>query len=487
MAEYWVIPNTGGTGSGTVSDPWDGLAEITGLAAGDTVYAIGDFSDETYSLNANGASGNEITLDLTDATITHATSFCISSNQRSHWKIVNGTIGGVSTTSLYDVYIFRSQNITFTNTIFLESTGSSTESVRVYMDSVTQGVSDLTFQSCAFYNDLRPFHAVTHTLSLDGFNVLDCDFYQCNLFTYFADQIHSNITNRFGPRNCVVRGNRFHSVPKAAIFLTGWTGSASAYNYVDNNTLTNTGVGGGTLTNAIQTNYTTWTKIEDNTITETYTQGTGDGHCIILDHIEDTGVFYPSENCIVRGNYCTISSTTEAVGAAGIKTWRGANCEIYGNICEGGFAGISQSNTESTGNIYGNNTIKNAANGYALTIAAPASTFTNNLISNVTNGIDADAGVTLPTESYNIFYNISGNSIDNNGTPVSVDSTSTETSTNPVDSNNIPVKGGDAQGTGSKWWTGPNPAGFNGEPFSDFDTDISANQSTYGPFHPKNL
>jgi len=40
---------------------------------------------------------------------------------------------------------------------------------------------------------------------------------------------------------------------------------------------------------------------------------------------------------------------------------------------------------------------------------------------------------------------------------------------------------------GTKWWTGPNPVGADGEPFSDFDTDIGAIQSTNSLLHPKNL
>lgn len=39
-------------------------------------------------------------------------------------------------------------------------------------------------------------------------------------------------------------------------------------------------------------------------------------------------------------------------------------------------------------------------------------------------------------------------------------------------------------GTGSKWWTGPNPRGANGEPFSDWDTDCGGVQTRYGVFHP---
>ena len=42
-------------------------------------------------------------------------------------------------------------------------------------------------------------------------------------------------------------------------------------------------------------------------------------------------------------------------------------------------------------------------------------------------------------------------------------------------------------GIGKKWWTGAEPVGADGEPFSDMNTDIGAIQSTLGPLHPVNL
>ena len=43
-------------------------------------------------------------------------------------------------------------------------------------------------------------------------------------------------------------------------------------------------------------------------------------------------------------------------------------------------------------------------------------------------------------------------------------------------------------GNGDKWWAdGPHPIGFDGEPFSDFDTDIAGMQTKRGNFHPSNL
>jgi len=40
---------------------------------------------------------------------------------------------------------------------------------------------------------------------------------------------------------------------------------------------------------------------------------------------------------------------------------------------------------------------------------------------------------------------------------------------------------------GVRWWTGPNPTGADGEPFSDFDTSIGDVQSKDGPFHPTQI
>ncbi|MBT8449513.1 MAG: hypothetical protein KJO69_07480, partial [Gammaproteobacteria bacterium] len=56
-----------------------------------------------------------------------------------------------------------------------------------------------------------------------------------------------------------------------------------------------------------------------------------------------------------------------------------------------------------------------------------------------------------------------------------------------LDSNYKVTKNSPCVGAGVKWWTGANPQGLDGEPFSDIDTDIGANQSTYSPFHPVNL
>ena len=41
--------------------------------------------------------------------------------------------------------------------------------------------------------------------------------------------------------------------------------------------------------------------------------------------------------------------------------------------------------------------------------------------------------------------------------------------------------------TGIRWWTGANPMGADGEPFTNFDLDIGGFQSLHGDYHPSNL
>lgn len=50
-----------------------------------------------------------------------------------------------------------------------------------------------------------------------------------------------------------------------------------------------------------------------------------------------------------------------------------------------------------------------------------------------------------------------------------------------------PLESSPLVATGTRWWTGSNPQGLDGEPYSDFDTDRGGIQSTLGPFHPVNL
>lgn len=58
-----------------------------------------------------------------------------------------------------------------------------------------------------------------------------------------------------------------------------------------------------------------------------------------------------------------------------------------------------------------------------------------------------------------------------------------------ADINNVPIPAADSVlvGAGNKWWSGVNPIGANGEPFSDWQTDIGGVQTLRGQFHPANM
>lgn len=73
------------------------------------------------------------------------------------------------------------------------------------------------------------------------------------------------------------------------------------------------------------------------------------------------------------------------------------------------------------------------------------------------------------------------------GTVSVLETNSVVTATNPLNNDYTLKADSDAVGQGFKWWTGSNPVGVDGEPFSDWDTDAGAKQSTFSPFHPKNL
>ena len=49
------------------------------------------------------------------------------------------------------------------------------------------------------------------------------------------------------------------------------------------------------------------------------------------------------------------------------------------------------------------------------------------------------------------------------------------------------VAGSSGLNSGTKWWSGANPQGKDGEPFSDIDMDSGASQSLLSPYHPSNL
>ena len=110
----------------------------------------------------------------------------------------------------------------------------------------------------------------------------------------------------------------------------------------------------------------------------------------------------------------------------------------------------------------------------------------NNILIGGVNGYDHNPsqGSALSSESYNIFYNHSGDSIDDGGSPVAIDVTSIDASKNPLDENNELINDVEFIGKGDRWWTGPNPLGSDRYPFADVATDIGDKQTHFNPLHP---
>jgi hypothetical protein len=153
-------------------------------------------------------------------------------------------------------------------------------------------------------------------------------------------------------------------------------------------------------------------------------------------------------------------------------------CECYNNV--GGFA-AGVHNQGSTNVTVENNTFSgnSLTGGTAVDInnVTVALTVTNCIFPVSTNL----AGTGAITMSYCLSSDGAGAHTDDNtitGVPTYTDSANDDYTLTAA---SLGV------GVGTRWWTGPEPLGANGEPFSDMNTDIGANQSTNSPNHPVNI
>ena len=108
------------------------------------------------------------------------------------------------------------------------------------------------------------------------------------------------------------------------------------------------------------------------------------------------------------------------------------------------------------------------------TDAANTATFTNNYY-HYTDGA-------IPANSFNYQGN---NYADLAAWEAAVATASDNTEADPLVNTDYSLKSNSpCVSAGVKWWSGTNPIGVDGEPFSDFDTSVGAIQSKSGPFHP---
>ncbi len=191
--------------------------------------------------------------------------------------------------------------------------------------------------------------------------------------------------------------------------------------------------------------------------------------------------------CTVQGNYCHDN------GDDGIEVdGAGTEAKVYGNL----LINLGLNSTDGSGLEVGstvtlceacNNTVSSCDRGLAFSQSTNI-TISNNIFYNAGgSALWFGAGVTMTnvTAESNCFY---GTSAVNDGAATGTYSSTGDISDDPLFNEDYSLsKNSPCVGIGVKYWTGVNPIGKDGEPFSDIDTDIGAIQSTHGPFHPKNL
>ena len=250
----------------------------------------------------------------------------------------------------------------------------------------------------------------------------------------------------------------------------------------------------GTAYGNVCTGNTNGISFSDAVRTRTFTAtGWTPGASTAVVHSDEDGIYTEAGDSIVISGVTIntgpdINGTHTILSDASSATLSVIDFDSTGGSYTGGSFTINR----ASGNAAYNNTcVNNTGAGILFKNGTRDNvTVSGNVTSDNAYGIrnTASNGSLLSAEDRCIFYNNSTDDVDDNGTPGTIDATSVLSALPPVDLTTYelrPVAGN--IGIGTKWWTGVNPVGYNGEPFSDFDTDPGAIQSTHGPFHPVNL
>ena len=110
-------------------------------------------------------------------------------------------------------------------------------------------------------------------------------------------------------------------------------------------------------TNAIQTHAAKNLYIMNNTVHEVGSNS-GDGHGIILDFANDSGL-YPCDSVVVFQNVVSGCTRGSSGSTSGINNFKGRNCLIAFNVCYKNQAGIKAESDISANNKYVNNVLDN--------------------------------------------------------------------------------------------------------------------------------
>lgn len=497
MSDAHVSQNGTGDLSGSDANNTASMTSLSGLWAGltagtDVLYVHGTITTQ-FQVGKSGTSGNlmEINGSKYNAVYASTDAQTMRTNSNNYVYINGGTFTGGTD---YQFYPFGSTDDIYVENATFIPVASITDCIRFICQTAPCKNFSVTNCSFAWADGMLSSASAVRMAYLS--NTTSANFVDGFIFSNNESSLQCRIiystnsnayTNGRRTKNLRCENNVFRNTPAVSVNLVATSGDADSYSVIGNNQFYNCGITTtgvlGDLVNVIQTGNNLQLVIEKNTIINPNTSATGgDGHGIIVDHLDTTQF---SDGIIVRCN--TITGATSKATASGINVYSGTNTQVYGNVCKNNNIGIKIALAGSTGTTVNNNTLRDNINwGGQCDSSAPSSIWKNNVFSGSTTGLGSNSIGTLPTESYNTYYN-NTTDLSDLGTPQTIDSTSTAAIIDPLDSSDVPVNKGDAFANGIKWWTGPNPESYSGEPFSDFDTDIGAIQSTYSPFHPVNL
>ena len=241
-----------------------------------------------------------------------------------------------------------------------------------------------------------------------------------------------NITaGSYYPYGFDVNGNTIYNIASngAVSFDTGMF-STPTQSYVRNNIITNIGLVSVANVDALQLEYTQNMYVTNNYINGIYTSlPDGDGIEIDWAWADATKL---SNGDIVCGN--TVTGANTGVTSSGIRVFAGTNTTVCNNLTYGNYIGISNPNSNTTGNVFYNNTMVNNSYGAGvdgLSGSGVATTWIDNIFAyNSVYGFKISNNFMAPTETYNDWYS-NGTNIYNVSGATSVAISATDLTSNP--------------------------------------------------------
>lgn len=526
MADFYIDPDSPTNGAGTEADPfnvWPTIASnnnyyqkrgtsinLTGTISliNDATVTIGAYGDSSfdkpiitaYRTSTDTGDWTEVAANIWEfdtgllqnrsTVLLGLTS--LGDHDNPSWTARVNYLGGGSGTSGAGAFT------TFGQWDFEAGSGASTAKLYIYADAnpVTkwttiyytdrqQGLqiysasNDVTIENIHFMHSRVGIIAEATAAQMDNLIIQNCIVEH----SYHGIQ-YRGTTN--GINNFRCEDNIIKSAASVGIYPTNTIEGSS---HIARNTILNTGVnqveGIGAIYGKMES--TGLLKIYDNYVENVY-QGlywSAEAHCYYTEN--------SSTNVLFENNF-----GTNAEGNAGLHTNGGTQNVVFsGNLitnCEALFNSSDAAPTETDDFWVCDNVGINIIDGCVFSRPTANGTMSARIYNNilVSTGVTGSEGIKLSatvetlggvTEDYNCVYNFETDA-------VRITLGSNSITTDPlINSDGTNTSASPCVGTGFKWWGavngGRNPD-TRQDPKSDIDTDIGF-QSTFGPFHPKNL